>query len=435
MPVVGGKMLKWKDRGRKKPLLIRGARQTGKTWILRHFGRAEYQTVHYFNFEEDAELSHLFAGRLRPSDLITRLQLYTGTDILPGKHLIILDEIQHCDRALNSLKYFAEDAPDYHVAAAGSLLGIHLSDSSSFPVGKVDFADLYPMSFLEFLNAMGDTRYCSILEDHPLNQELATPFHHHLIERLREYYYVGGMPEVVSAFVSNASASEVRSIQKSILDGYELDFAKHSGHLDAAKLSLIWNSVPHHLSRENHKFIFSALRPGARARNYEEALKWLEAAGLVLRCSCVHNPSHPLAARRLPHIFKIYCMDIGLLAAMAGVQSAMLVQGDAIFTSYSGAFVENYVAQQISALSDQPLAYWKREGNLAEVDFLHENEGIIPIEVKAGINPRSQSLRSYRKRYSPQMAYRLSLLNFCKEAGLVNLPLYAAHRIPGLSAK
>ncbi|MCK4826911.1 DUF4143 domain-containing protein, partial [bacterium] len=204
--------------------------------------------------------------------------------------------------------------------------------------------------------------------------------------------------------------------------------------LDAAKLSLIWRSVPYHLSRENHKFVFSALRPGARARNYEEALKWLEAAGLVLRCSCVSNPEPPLAARMASNIFKIYCMDTGLLAAMAGVQSSMLVQGDALFTSYTGSLVENYVAQQISALSDQPLVYWKREGNLAEIDFLVQHDQIIPIEVKAGVNPRSQSLRSYRKRYLPQTAYRLSLLNFRREEGLINLPLYAAQRLPGLTA-
>ena len=426
---VYNELLRWKQSEGRKPLLLHGARQTGKTWILQHFGREKYDECHYFNFEEDPQLIGLFDGRLKSEELIRRLELYTGAQIRTERHLIIFDEIQACDRALNSLKYFDENSENYHVVAAGSLLGIHLADSTSFPVGKVQFANLYPMSFLEFLEAVGDKRYVSTIQTHDIAFKLEEPFHQHLINRLREYYYIGGMPEAVSHYVANADVMRVRDIQQAILRGYELDFAKHSGRLDPAKLLLIWNSLPHHLSRENKKFVFSALRPGARARNYEESLRWLEAAGLVLKCSCVRDPATPLQTHMVPNIFKSYCMDTGLLGAMCGISSSMLVQGSELFSSYSGAFVENYVAQQMMSLSNQALAYWHKEGGNAEVDFLLEQGGVIPVEVKAGINPHSQSLRSYRNRYTPKNSYRLSLLNFCVEKGLINLPLYAVSRL------
>ncbi len=422
-------LLKWKASPVRKPLLLRGARQVGKTWLLKTFARSEYETLHYFNFEEDAALSGLFDGRLSPSDLVRRLELYSNKAIRPETSLIVFDEVQQCNRALNSLKYFAEEAPQFHVAAAGSLLGIHLADSASFPVGKVHFLDVGPLSFMEFLRASGEGRYADLLDEHPLDEELPLPFHLHLIDQLRTYYYTGGMPEVVVAHAAGASPSEIRALQQSILDGYELDFVKHSGRLDAAKISLIWKSIPRHLARENHKFIFSTVRPGARARTYEDALQWLDAAGLVLRCSCAHHPISPLTAQREPSIFKIYVADTGLLSAMVGIEPSMMVQGNELFTSFSGALVENYVAQHLAQLQQNPLTYWKRENNMAEIDFLIERNGVIPIEVKAGTNPKSKSLRSYRDSYAPSTSYRLSLLNFRKENGLFNLPLYAIHRL------
>ncbi len=422
-------LLKWKASPVRKPLLLRGARQVGKTWLLKTFARSEYETLHYFNFEEDAALSGLFDGRLAPSDLVRRLELYSNKAIRPETSLIVFDEVQQCDRALNSLKYFAEEAPQFHVAAAGSLLGIHLADSASFPVGKVHFLDVGPLSFMEFLRASGEGRYADLLDEHPLDKELPLPFHSCLIDQLRTYYYTGGMPEVVAAHAAGATPSEIRALQQSILDGYELDFVKHSGRLDAAKISLIWKSIPRHLARENHKFIFSTVRPGARARTYEEALQWLDAAGLILRCSCAHHPVSPLTAQREPSIFKIYVADTGLLSAMVGIEPSMMVQGNELFTSFSGSLVENYVAQHLAQLQRNPLTYWKRENNMAEIDFLIERNGVIPIEVKAGTNPKSKSLRSYRDSYAPSTSYRLSLLNFRKETGLLNLPLYAIHRL------
>lgn len=410
-------------------MLLRGARQVGKTWLLREFGQREYGALHYFNFEEDAMLAGLFDGRLNPPDLIKRLEIYSGATIDPKNSLVVFDEVQLCDRALNSLKYFAEEAPQFHVAAAGSLLGIRLADSASFPVGKVQFLDIGPLSFMEFLHAVGDGQYANLLDEHPVNTAMPEPFHLHLVDRLRAYYYVGGMPEVVAAYGEDAAAAGIRELQQAILDGYELDFTKHSGRLDAAKISLIWKSVPRHLVRENHKFIFSALRPGARARLYEDALQWLEAAGLVLRASCVHHPEPPLTTRTSPSIFKIYAVDVGLLGAMAGTEARMMVQGNALFSAYAGALAENYVAQHLTLLHRQPLAYWRRQNNQAEIDFLIERNGVVPIEVKAGENPKSKSMRSYRDSYAPNRAYRLSLLNFRQENGLVNLPLYAMHRL------
>lgn len=415
----------WKARPNRKPLLLRGARQVGKTWLLREFGEREFQSLHYFNFEEDSSLAGLFEGRLSPQDLVKRLELYSGSSIEPETSLIVFDEVQLCDRALNSLKYFAEEAPQFHVAAAGSLLGIRLADSASFPVGKVEFLDIQPLSFAEFLCAVGDERYVELLNGHPVDEAVPEPFHLHLIERLRSYYYVGGMPEVVAAYYAGDEVDLVRELQQGILDGYELDFVKHSGKLDAAKISLVWQSVPSHLARENHKFVFSTLRQGARARSHEEALQWLEAAGLVLRCSCIHHPEPPLATRISPSIFKVYSVDVGLLGAMTGTKPSMMVQGDALFSAFTGALVENYVAQHLR----RPLAYWKRDNNVAEIDFLVERGGIVPVEVKAGINPKSKSMRSFRESYDPPLAIRLSLLNFRKEDGLLNIPLYAVHRL------
>lgn len=422
-------LLKWKGLPVRKPLLLRGARQVGKTWLLKAFASSEYEVLHYFNFEEDAALSGLFDGRLSPSELVRRLELYSNKAIHPETSLIVFDEVQQCDRALNSLKYFAKDTPQFHVAAAGSLLGIHLPDSASFPVGKVHFVDVKPLSFVEFLRASGEGRYADMLDDHPLYEELPVTFHSHLIDQLRTYYYTGGMPEVVAAHAAGAVPSEIRALQQSILDGYELDFVKHSGRLDAAKISLLWKSIPSHLARENHKFVFSTVRPGARARTYEDALQWLDAAGLILRCSCAHHPISPLNAQRDLSIFKVYVFDTGLLSAMVGIEPFMMVQGDELFTSFSGALVENYIAQHLAQLQRNPLTYWKRENNMAEIDFLIERKGVIPIEVKAGANPKSKSLRSYRYSYAPSMSYRFSLLNFRKEATLHYLPLYAVHRL------
>ena len=418
-------LLAWKSRPRRKPLMLRGARQTGKTYILNEFGRNEYEHVLYCNFEEDPGLAELFAGRLNPARILELLGIYHKCRIRPGRDLIVFDEIQTCNAALNSLKYFCESASDYHVAAAGSLLGVKLSRPTSFPVGKVMFLDLHPMTFLEFLEAVGEGRYRELLEGIDELTPLAETFHRDLVDLLRTYYCVGGMPEAVECFSRTRDPQEVRRIQKDILNAYVLDFAKHAWTSDIPKLSLIWSSVPAQLARENKKFLFSAVRKGARAKGYENALRWLEDAGLLLRCCAVSVARHPLRGYMDRNCFKIYALDVGLLGAMAGVGAEALARGDALFNEFRGAFVESYVAQQLTALG-MDLYYWRSAGKMAELDFLCEiDAAVYPLEAKAGINPKSKSLRSFDNQFHPPLLARTTLLNLKHDGKVCNIPLYA----------
>jgi predicted AAA+ superfamily ATPase len=418
-------LVEWKASPQRKPLLLRGARQTGKTYILKEFGRCEYENVLYCNFEEDPALAGLFDGKLTPSRILELLGIYHDCQIRPGIDLIIFDEVQACNAALNSLKYFCESAGEYHIAAAGSLLGVKVSSPKSFPVGKVTFLDLHPMTFLEFLDATGAERYRGLLEGIGELVPIASTFHTELIDLLRTYYGVGGMPEAVECFARTRDLRAVRGIQDDILSAYVLDFAKHAVPTDIPKLSLIWESVPAQLARENKKFIYSAVRKGARAKGFENALKWLEDAGLLLRCHAVSTAKHPLKGYMDRDCFKIYALDIGLLGAMAGVPLELLARGDGLFNEYGGAFVENYVAQQLAAVG-MDLYYWRSSGKIAELDFLCEiGAAICPLEVKAGINPRSKSLRSYDNQFAPAVLGRATLLNLKCDGKICNLPLYA----------
>ncbi|MDP6543645.1 MAG: AAA family ATPase [Phycisphaerae bacterium] len=418
-------LVEWKSSPRRKPLVLRGARQTGKTYILNEFGRCEYENVFYCNFEEDPALEGLFTGKLSPTRILELLSIYHDSQIRPGRDLIIFDEVQACNAALNCLKYFCESASEYHIAAAGSLLGVKLSSPKSFPVGKVTFLDLHPMTFLEFLEATGSDRYRRLLENISELAPLASTFHVDIVDLLRTYYCVGGMPEAVECFARTRDLRAVRGIQEDILSAYVLDFAKHAPSADIPKLSLIWDSVPAQLARENKKFLYSAVRKGARAKGYENALKWLEDAGLLLRCYAVSMARHPLKGYMDRNCFKIYSLDIGLLGAMAGVPLDVLVRGDDLFREYGGAFVESYVAQQLTALG-MDLYYWRSSGKIAELDFLCEIEGAIcPLEVKAGTNPRSKSLRSYDNQFNPSVLGRSTLLNLKHDGKICNIPLYA----------
>jgi len=404
---IYNKLLEWKFSPRRKPLVLQGARQTGKTFILKEFGRNEYKNVLYCNFEENPGLSQFFVRDLDPDRILSELSLYMNLEIRPMADLVIFDEIQASEQALNSLKYFAEKKRDIHVVAAGSLLGIKLSNHGSFPVGKVNFLHLYPMTFLEFLDAMGETRYRRLLEDLQRPDPLPDAFHSHLIDLLRQYYFVGGMPECVKYFSETRDPFEIREIQNEIIKSYVLDFAKHAPPADIPKLTLVWESIPGQLARENKKFIFSAVRKGARAREYEYALTWLEDTGLIHRAHMVETPKIPLMHYANRSSFKVYALDVGLLGALAKVPSKLLAQGQRLFNEYEGAFVENYVAEQLAAHFQIRLYYWRSKGGKAELDFLCElEERVLPLEVKAGINPRSKSLRSYDTRFQPEHLIR-----------------------------
>jgi predicted AAA+ superfamily ATPase len=429
------KLLEWKSSPRRKPLLLRGARQVGKTYILKKFGEQEYSHVAYLNFEEEPLLDDFFKQDLNPEKIIKNLSIYLKHDIQPETDLIIFDEIQASNNALNSLKYFNEQANEYHIAAAGSLLGIKLSKPKSFPVGKVNFLNLYPLSFLEFLDAVNQTELRQLIETTAEFTPYPELFHKQLIDLLRTYYFVGGMPEVVHYFSQTNDIYKVRAIQKEIMNSYVLDFAKHAPAQDIPKLSRIWESIPAQLGRENKKFMFSALKQTARAREYEDALKWLEDTGLILRANLLTAAKLPLAAYSDPSIFKVYLLDVGLLGALARIAPDILTQGDQFFTEFKGTFAENYVAQQITAHQETELYYWKSEG-VAEIDFICEyKNSIFPIEAKAGINPHSKSLIFYDRKYNPAMLSRTTLLNLKHDGKVYNYPLYAISLFPELSLK
>ena len=428
---IYAKLVTWKSSPRRKPLLLQGARQTGKTFILNEFGQNEYKGVLYCNFEKDPGLDRFFHRDLNPDRILAELSIYMNLKIRPGDDLVIFDEIQVSNGALNSLKYFAEQSSDVHIAAAGSLLGVKLSGSGSFPVGKVNFLRLYPMTFLEFLDAMGESRYRILLENVEAVVPLAEAFHLHLIDLLRCYYFVGGMPEAVKHFAETGNGRETREIQEEIIKSYVLDFAKHAPAADIPKLTQIWDSIPKHLARENKKFVFSAVKKGARARAYENALTWIEDAGLIHRANAVRTCKHPLKYYADTGCFKVYALDVGLLGAVAGSPVELLVQGKRLFNEYEGAFVENYVAQQVVSHFHQQLYYWRSKGGKAELDFLYEFAGrICPLEVKAGINPKSKSLKSYDLQFDPDRLMRTNLLNFKKDGKICNLPLYAVSLLP-----
>jgi len=426
------RLLDWKASPNRKPLVLRGARQTGKTYLLHEFGRREYQQCHYLNFEEDRQLGTLFNGDLAPDQLVGDISLYLRRPISAANDLLIFDEIQACNQALNALKYFCEQAPEYHIAAAGSLLGVRMSQPASFPVGKVDFLDLHPMTFLEFLHAVGEHSYCEYIEGLDAIRPIPEKFHADLTGLLKRYYLVGGMPEAVLRHVENYSSLEFRQTQRAILDAYTLDFAKHAPPTDIPKLSMIWESLPAQLARENKKFIFSLIRSGARAREYENALAWLTHAGLVHVCCLCPTPQIPLKVHREPSSFKLYALDVGLLGALAEIPLGFLTIDSADHEQYHGAFAESFVAQELRG-RDMPLYYWKNTGRASEVDFLWQtSSGVTPIEVKAGNRIRSKSLSFYCDKYQPMRAVRLSLQNLKQGAYAANVPLYLASQLPRL---
>ena len=419
-------LVEWKGSKRRKPLMLKGARQTGKTYIVREFGNREYENLLYFNFEEDPRLEGFFNENLKPSSIIENLSIYIGRKIRPAVDLIFFDEIQVSNNALNSLKYFEEQASAFHIVAAGSLLGVKLSTPKSFPVGKVNFLDLTPMTFLEFLDAVGKSEYRGLLEGLNKISPLPEPLHEELINLLKKYYFVGGMPEAVRYYSEQNDFFEVKKIHKEIINSYILDFAKHAPSSDIPKLTDIWNSIPPQLARENKKFMFSAVRKSARARDYEDALLWLDHSGLICRSFLLSACKSPLSGYFDRSSFKVYLLDVGLLGSMANIPVAELSQGNALLNEFGGAFVENYVAEQLTSRGGTNLYYWKNETGIAEVDFVCEKgKTVYPLEVKSGINVRSKSLKSFGDRFRPEFLCRTTLKNLKVDGKIINIPLYA----------
>lgn len=417
-------LLKWKNRKDRKPLILKGVRQCGKTYILKLFGEENYKDVAYFNFEGNPALAKHFEQDLDPKRIIMELGVLNGKKINPQSTLIIFDEIQFCNSAITSLKYFYEQMPEYHIVCAGSLLGITLSRPLSFPVGKVDFLTLRPMCFYEFVLANGEEMLLEYFENIDTKTQIPQMFADKLSTFYRTYLVTGGMPEVVATWVENKDVSEVERIQDVILNSYELDFAKHAPKTEFPKLSLIWKSIPDQLAKENGKFIYGHVKPGARAKDLEDALQWLVSAGMVYKVHKIEKPAIPLSAYSSPTYFKVYLADVGLLRRMSRLPASSIFDETPHYTEFKGAMTENYVLNELIHLHEDVPYYWK-SGNTAEVDFIAQfEEKIVPIEVKASINVKSRSLGVYRDKYKPEVSVRTSMLNLKVDEGLLNIPLY-----------
>lgn len=420
----------WQKSTRRKPLVLNGARQVGKTYALKYFGKHFYTQFAYFNFEKDEKLGRYFDETLDPKLLIKYLSIHSETNIEPQNTLIIFDEIQECSRALNSLKYFCEEANEYHLAAAGSLLGVKMVGDRGFPVGKVNFLHLFPLTFFEYLSAIGQDKTRTLLEEYHTYQPLPEPLHEKLIQLLKFYYFVGGMPEVVADYVKNENVQNVREIQLEILNSYEKDFAKHAPPSEVIKITTVWKQVHRQLAKENKKFIFANIRASARGRDYEEAIQWLTDAGLIHKCYHVETPKFPLSAYASTNQFKIFLGDVGLLGAQSDLSAQTIIEGDQLFTEFKGALTENYVAQELFAARQKDLFYWTSEGT-AEIDFLVEqNKEIFPLEVKSGTSQKKKSLLVYDNKYIPSKLFRSSLMNLKHDGKIYNYPLYLVSRCP-----
>lgn len=415
---------KWKEKKHHKPLIIRGARQVGKTWLMKEFGKTFYEKVVYINFDNNDRMRNLFEGSMDINRLITGLELYSGHKINPENTLLIFDEIQEVPKALTSLKYFNEDAPEYQIICAGSLLGIALHHGTSFPVGKVEFLDLYPLSFFEFMLAMDKEPFVKLLQKSDF--DMASTFKHDYIDLLKYYYYVGGMPEVVLNFSENKDFNEAREIQQRILSAYEQDFSKHAPNEAVPRIRMLWNSIPSQLTKENKKFIYGLIKDGARAREYELAMLWLADCGLVHKVHRVKAPSLPLRAYEDLKSFKLFLLDVGLLSCMVGLRQDTLLDGNELFKEFKGALTEQYVLQQLKTLKDVNTYYWSNDKGTAEVDFVIDNGiNVIPVEVKAKVNLQAKSLKIYKEKFNPKLSLRTSMTDYKKEDWLLNLPLYS----------
>jgi len=416
-------LAEWKIKSSRKPLLLTGIRQVGKTWLLKHFGKKYFVDTAYFNFERQEELGQFFRTTRDPRRIIDNLSLVHGRAIQPQNTLIIFDEIQESGEALNSLKYFCEEASEYAVACAGSLLGVALGHDKSFPVGKVNFLQVYPVTFSEFLSEEAPDLY-GYLEQIDKPEPIPEIFFNPLCEKLKMYFISGGMPEAVATLLGARDTNATQAVLQSVISSYQLDFSKHVEKKDIPKINYIWNSLPSQLARENKKFLYQAVRPGARAREYEDALLWLSNAGLVTKVYCSEKPGIPLTAYDDLTAFKVYLPDVGVLRRLSLLDPVAFSEGNRMFTEFKGALTENYILSGLTGQFEPIPRYW-RSGNKAEVDFLiqYRNQ-VIPVEVKSDENIRSKSLAYYKKEYAPGLSVRFSLRNLKKDEGLINIPLF-----------
>lgn len=424
-------LIDWKNKKNHKPLVIQGARQVGKTWLMQEFGEKYYEQVAYINFDVDVKSREIFDIDYDTERLIMDIGLATKTKINAENTLIIFDEIQECPRALTSLKYFRENAPQYDIIVAGSLLGVACHEGTGFPVGKVSFMNLFPLSFEEFLLAMGEERFVELLNKKDF--KTIKLFNNKYEKLLKQYCYVGGMPEIVQDFVENKDFESVRNLQKEILSAYEEDFTKHIPTNTVAKIRLLWKSIPAQLSKENKKFIYGAAKEGARARDFEAALSWLINSGLVYRVNKITKPDLPITAYEDFNSFKLFVLDVGLLGAMTDLQADTIIDGNRIFEEFKGAIAEQYVLQQFKTTKDLPVFYWSNETSRAEIDFVIQiKSDVVPVEVKAERNLQAKSLKVYMEKFKPNYAIRTSMADYKKTDNLIDLPLYTLENIKNL---
>ena len=422
-------LILWKKSEQRKPLMLKGVRQVGKTWLLKEFGKKYYENTAYFNFDEQGELKQYFETTKDVSRILQNLALINGAPIHPGRTLVIFDEIQECPAALNTLKYFRENAPEYHIACAGSLLGVRVSRRESFPVGKIEFLPVYPMTFTEFLWALGEEKLVQYIDNIDSLDPVPDIFFNQLHEKLKMYFITGGMPESVRAWAEDKDVARVQKVLRDILDAYELDFSKHAEIKDIAKLGLIWSSIPSQLSRENKKFMYRAVKEGVRAREYEDALTWLCNAGLGHKIYRNTKPSLPVSAYDDLGAFKLYAADVGLLRRLALLDPVSFGEGNRLFLEFKGALSENYILQSLVTQYEGLPRYWS-SGATAEVDFtIQSGNDIIPIEVKSDENVRGKSFALYNQKYAPVIRVRFSLRNLKKDNNLINVPMFLADHL------
>ncbi|WP_416177335.1 ATP-binding protein [Dialister sp.] len=420
------KLVEWKDSPVRKPLVLKGARQVGKTWLMKEFGKQYFKKVAYVNFDHNPVMQHIFDQDFDIQRILMAVNIETGVVVTPGDTLIIFDEVQEAPAAISSLKYFCENGPEYPVIAAGSMLGVALHEGISYPVGKVNTLSLYPLSFYEFLMAQGEEGLARLLDARDM--EMMNAFHDKYVTALKNYYYTGGMPEIVRFFSENKDYAAVRKMQEELLEMYEADFSKHMDPRELPRVRMVWHAIPAQLAKENKKFFFGQVKKGARAKDFEMAVEWLMDCGLITRVNRVTKPAVPLKAYAEENAYKLYFLDTGLLGALSGLDAKSILEGNRIFTEFKGALTEQYVCQQMIADRNMDLFYMLSESGRYEIDFLVQHEGnVVPIEVKAGQTVHAKSLRSYCEKYEPSLAIRLSMNPCERQDRLLNMPLYGVH--------
>ena len=419
---------KWKNSQNRKPLIIRGARQVGKTWLMKEFGKTCYEKYAYINFDDNSRMQKLFEEDFDLDRIIQGFKIESGVNIESENTLIILDEIQETPKALKALKYFCENANEYHIVSAGSLLGVALHEGTSFPVGKVDFLNLAPLSFMEFMEALGEKELLELLKNNDFS--MIKVFNTKFKEYLKLYYYIGGMPEVVNSYVQNKDLLEVRKIQIKLLEAYEQDFSKHAPTNIVPRIRQLWNNIPTQLAKENKKFIYGLVREGARAREYEIALSWLIDCGLIYQVNRVNNSKIPLSAYQDFNAFKLYLLDVGLLTAMTRIDAKTILEGNEIFEEFKGSLTEQYVLCQLKQCTELEVFYWSSDKGISEIDFITQiGRDNVPIEVKASENLQAKSLKSFVQKYNTKINIRTSMSDYRKENWLINIPLYSIGNI------